>query len=103
MTALWLFDYMRKTKSQGIAEAQSGGGDSGFNSMMVRVMVELAMRELGVEGFLREMKHLKYVDAIRAANQAGGRSGVHGKIRPIFFVLAATYKNHSSFLPGRRL
>ena len=72
MAALWLFDYMRKTKSQGIAEAQSGGGDSGFNSMLVRVMVELAMRELGVEGFLREMKHLKYADAIRSANQTGG-------------------------------
>ncbi|HTK85791.1 MAG TPA: hypothetical protein VL625_11980 [Patescibacteria group bacterium] len=72
MTALWLFDYMRKSKIQGIAEAQSGGADSCFNSAMVRVMVELAMKELGVEGFLREMKHLPYADKIREANRVGG-------------------------------
>lgn len=72
MTALWLFDYMRKSKIQGIAEAQSGGADSCFNSAMVRVMVELAMKELGVEGFLREMKHLTYADKIREANRTGG-------------------------------
>lgn len=71
-TALWLFDYMRKTKSQGVAEALSGGADSSFNAVMVMLMVRLAIAELGVEGFCREMKHLSYLEAVRAAATEGG-------------------------------
>jgi hypothetical protein len=70
--ALWMFDYMRKTGARGIMEAISGGKDSVFNCTMVRVMVELAMTDLGVEGFCKEMAHLPYVHKILAANQAGG-------------------------------
>ena len=72
MAALWLFDYMRKTKSQGIAEALSGGADSSFNSAMVSIMVRLAVDELGVEGFCREMPHLRYNDQILAAYAKDG-------------------------------
>ncbi len=71
--ALWMFDYMRKTKSKGIVEALSGGKDSSFNCAMVRVMVELAMHDLGVEGFCEQMSHLPYVDKILAANKRGGK------------------------------
>lgn len=72
MTCLWLFDYMRKTKSQGIMQALSGGADSGFNATMVAVMVRLAMRDLGVSGFCHEMSHLRYTDQIKAAFATGG-------------------------------
>lgn len=72
MASLWLFDYMRKTRSQGIVEALSGGMDSAFNSTMVAAMVRLAMTELGVEGFCQEMRHLKYRQDILDAGQTGG-------------------------------
>ena len=72
MTALWLFDYMRKTGSQGIAEALSGGADSAFNTAMVSIMVRLAVADLGVEGFCREMRHLRYKDKILQAAQEKG-------------------------------
>lgn len=70
--ALWMFDYMKKTGSKGIVQALSGGKDSAYNTAMVRVMVELAMNDLGVEGFCAEMSHLPYLDKIRAADNRGG-------------------------------
>ncbi|MGZ9097535.1 MAG: nitrilase-related carbon-nitrogen hydrolase [Micavibrio sp.] len=72
MTALWLFDQMRKTKSQGIAEALSGGADSAFNCVMVAAMVRLAVADLGVDGFCREMVHLHCNDDMREAAKTGG-------------------------------
>lgn len=70
--ALWMFDYMRKTGSKGIVEALSGGKDSAFNSAMVRVMVELAMHDLGVIGFCEAMPQLPYNDKILAAYKKDG-------------------------------
>ena len=72
MISLWLFDYMRKTGSQGIAEALSGGADSAFNAAIVGIMVRLAIADLGVEGFCREMKHLRYKDKILEAWRTKG-------------------------------
>lgn len=71
--ALWMFDYMRKTGARGIMQALSGGKDSSFNCAMVRVMVELAMNDLGVEGFCRQMPQLPYNDKILAAYKSGGK------------------------------
>ena len=64
---------MRKTRSQGIVEALSGGADSAFNSTMVAIMVRMAINDLGVEGFCTEMKHLKYGDKILEAFRKGGQ------------------------------
>lgn len=72
MTAHWLFDYMCKTGSQGIAEALSGGADSCFNAVIVAAMVRLAVHDLGVDGFLDRMSHLKYKTAIEAAYTQDG-------------------------------
>lgn len=71
---LWLFDYMRKNKIQGITQALSGGKDSAYNAGKVRLMVELAVGELGVEGFLEKMPHLKYKDAVLDAFKTGGKA-----------------------------
>lgn len=71
--ALWMFDYMRKTGSKGIMEALSGGKDSSFNCAMVRVMVELAVHDLGVDGFCEQMSHLPYTDKILSAYQTDGK------------------------------
>lgn len=76
---LWLFDYMRKNKIQGITQALSGGKDSAYNAGKVRLMVELAVEELGVEGFIEKMPHLKYKDAVLDAFKAGGKSAAIDK------------------------
>lgn len=69
---LWLFDYMRKNKLQGITQALSGGADSAYNAAKVRMMVELAFGELGVEGFFAAMVHLPYKNDVLEAYHAGG-------------------------------
>jgi NAD+ synthase (glutamine-hydrolysing) len=95
--ALWMFDYMRKTGSKGIMEALSGGKDSSFNCAMVRVMVELAMHDLGVEGFCKEMSHLPYNDKILAAHANGGKKAAVETC--ISHMLTAVYMgtNNSSY------
>ena len=57
---LWLFDYMRKNKIQGITQALSGGADSAYNAAKVWLMVELGCQELGVVGFMNAMGYLHY-------------------------------------------
>lgn len=69
---LWLFDYMRKNRLNGITQALSGGADSAYNAAKVRLMVELAVAELGVDGFLAAMPHLPFAEDIRAAHRSGG-------------------------------
>ncbi len=77
---LWLYDYMRKNKVQGITQALSGGADSAYNATKVRLMVELGCAELGVEGFLASMPHLKYANEALDAFKNGGREAAIDKI-----------------------
>ncbi len=95
--ALWMFDYMRKTKSKGIAEALSGGKDSSFNCAMVRVMVELAMNDLGVEGFCKEMSHLPYIDKIMDAYRNGGKEAAVKACMSDMLTTVYMGTNNSSF------
>ncbi len=67
---LWLFDYLRKNKIGGVTQALSGGADSAYNAAKVRLMAELAIAELGVEGFFAAMPHLKCRDEVLTAGDA---------------------------------
>ncbi len=49
--SLGLFDYLRKSHSQGFVVSLSGGADSSATACLVRLMVELGIAELGLEGF----------------------------------------------------
>lgn len=95
--ALWMFDYMRKTGSKGIVEALSGGKDSSFNCTMVRVMVELAMHDLGVEGFCKQMSHLPYKDDILAAYEQGGKDAAVEACMSHMLTAVYMSTNNSSF------
>ena len=53
--ALGLFDYMRKSRSRGFVVSLSGGADSAAIVCLIALMVELAVAELGVEGFLEKV------------------------------------------------
>lgn len=70
---LWLYDYMRKNKIQGVTQALSGGMDSAYNAAKVRMMVELGVSELGFTGFMDSMSHLSYKNEALAAFRRGGR------------------------------
>ena len=52
--ALALFDYMRKSRSQGFVLSLSGGADSSTCAIMVSEMVKLGVEELGMETFMEK-------------------------------------------------
>ncbi len=49
--ALGLFDYLRKSHSQGFVVSLSGGADSAAVTCLVATMIKLAIAEIGVETF----------------------------------------------------
>ncbi len=65
--ALGLFDYLRKSRSQGFVVSLSGGADSSATACLVALMVELAAAELGGEAFREALGH---VAALRGADAA---------------------------------
>ena len=56
--ALGLFDYLRKSRSQGFVVSLSGGADSSAVSCLVALMVEMAHAELGDEAFHDALRHI---------------------------------------------
>jgi NAD+ synthase (glutamine-hydrolysing) len=52
---LALFDYLRKSHSQGFVVSLSGGADSAAVSCLVALMVRFAVRELGLESTVRKL------------------------------------------------
>ena len=57
--ALALFDYMRKSRSNGFVVSLSGGADSASVALLVYVMASLALAELGSEGFAERLSYIK--------------------------------------------
>lgn len=55
---LGLFDYLRKSRSQGFVVSLSGGADSSAVACLVRLMVELGISELGIKGFVNKLNYI---------------------------------------------
>jgi len=53
--SLALFDYLRKSRSQGFVVSLSGGADSSAVCCLVGLMVEFGVKELGLEGFMKRL------------------------------------------------
>lgn len=62
--ALGLFDYLRKSRSQGFVVSLSGGVDSATVAVLAALLVQLGCRELGLAGFLDKLAH---IPALRGA------------------------------------
>ncbi|MGB2454473.1 MAG: NAD(+) synthase [Akkermansiaceae bacterium] len=56
--ALAYFDYLRKSWSNGFVVSLSGGADSAAVSSFVKIMLDLALNELGEEGVRKRLPHL---------------------------------------------
>ncbi len=57
--ALGLFDYMRKSRSNGFVVSLSGGADSSAITCLVSIMVDLAIKELGSELFQTRLNYIR--------------------------------------------
>jgi NAD+ synthase (glutamine-hydrolysing) len=84
--SLALFDYMRKSRSQGFVVSLSGGADSAAVAMLVHTLVGLGLAELGREGLaakLPDMPDLQHAETpanwvhrlLACAYQATANSG----------------------------
>ncbi|WP_417385593.1 NAD(+) synthase [Gimesia sp.] len=60
--ALGLYDYLRKSRSQGFIISLSGGADSSAVATLVWLMVKLAVDELGLEPFQAKLSHIPGLD-----------------------------------------
>lgn len=70
--ALALFDYLRKSRSQGFVVSLSGGADSAACACLVHLMCGLGIAEQGVEEFTRRLDHIPKLgagDAMRLTKQ----------------------------------
>ncbi len=59
VVSLALFDYMRKSYSQGFVLSLSGGADSSAVASLVAIGVRLALKELGEEGVRARLSHIQ--------------------------------------------
>ena len=57
--ALALFDYLRKSRSQGFIISLSGGADSAAVATLSKLALQLALQELGLEAFLKKLPFLR--------------------------------------------
>jgi NAD+ synthase (glutamine-hydrolysing) len=70
--ALALFDYLRKSRSQGFVVSLSGGADSTTVAVLIHLLVQLGSRELGFDTLAAKLSHiraLKSADAARMTSQ----------------------------------
>lgn len=63
-----LFDYLRKSRSEGFVVSLSGGVDSSAASCLVALMVERACKELGFAGFTKKLSYISWINSV--ANEA---------------------------------
>lgn len=63
---LALFDYMRKSRSHGFVVSLSGGADSSAVAVLIRLMVEFGVEELGMENFLNRLSYFKRIQGCKS-------------------------------------
>jgi NAD+ synthase (glutamine-hydrolysing) len=67
---LGLFDYLRKSRSEGFVVSLSGGVDSSAASCLVALMVQRACKELTFKGFAKKLSYISWIRRARTESQA---------------------------------
>ncbi len=70
---LALFDYLRKSKSQGFVISLSGGADSATAAVLVASMVERAVGELGIEKFKQRLAYIERIQSCSTPREIVGK------------------------------
>ncbi len=69
--SLGLWDYLRKSRMRGYVVSLSGGVDSSTCAVLVRLMVQRAMAELGWSEFRKQLAHIPDLPQANGAGPAG--------------------------------
>lgn len=64
--SLGLFDYLRKSRSEGFVVSLSGGVDSSAVSCLVALMVQAAIKELGLSAFTKKLSYIPWMRSARS-------------------------------------
>lgn len=67
--ALALFDYLRKSRSNGFLISLSGGADSAACAVLVSLMVSFGVQELGFQGFKDKLSHIPLIGEVKSVDQ----------------------------------
>lgn len=70
---LALFDYLRKSRSEGFVVSLSGGCDSSVVTALCALAVELAASELGLAGLLERLRHVRRLAGAATVRDVIGR------------------------------
>ncbi|MEM8681456.1 MAG: NAD(+) synthase, partial [Planctomycetota bacterium] len=68
--SLGLFDYLRKSRSQGFVVSLSGGADSSAVSMLCAMMVQFAVGQLGMDKFCKKLDYIQRLQSATTARDA---------------------------------
>jgi len=63
---LALFDYQRKSRSHGFVVSLSGGADSATVACLVGMLVDLGVKELGLDSFLKKLGYFQRIQHARS-------------------------------------
>ena len=64
--ALALFDYLRKSRSQGFVVSLSGGADSSAVAVLIHLLVQFGGRELGFDKLAEKLPHIKSLAGMKS-------------------------------------
>ncbi len=70
---LGLFDYLRKSYSNGFVISLSGGADSSSLVCLSRLMIDLVIREIGIEGLHKKLAYIKDITQCTSADALAKR------------------------------
>ncbi|WMN11587.1 NAD(+) synthase [Marivirga salinae] len=68
--SLALFDYLRKSYSNGFVLSLSGGADSSTSAVLVAEMIRLGIEELGLELFLKKIHKADWYEELKIEEEA---------------------------------
>ena len=71
--ALGLFDYLRKSRSQGYVLSLSGGADSSAIAALVFLMIRMAVENIGVDGVKKKLSYIKALEDCKTSEEIIGK------------------------------
>ena len=71
--ALGLFDYLRKSRSQGYVLSLSGGADSSAIAALVFLMIRMAVENIGIEGVKKKLGYIKALQDCKTSEEIIGK------------------------------
>ena len=71
--ALGLFDYLRKSRSQGYVLSLSGGADSSSIAATVYLMIRMAVENIGIDGVKKKLHYIRAVQDCQTPEEMIGK------------------------------